>query len=129
MRLKIPRKWMYRCRDAGVPTLTTPGSTDARDARFSRIFDACGMHRRRNIIYILCERWQSRELEPLDAFWLHSTLCEKPLPAARRRDPRDSLPSVEKRSLERDGFLMRIALARFLYRGKVKVATLLIYIT
>lgn len=46
------------------------GSTDARGARFSRVFDACGMHRRRSIIYILCEHWQLRGLKLLDALWL-----------------------------------------------------------
>lgn len=55
MRLKILRKWMYRRPEYRFRRWRS-GSSDVRRARFSRIFDACGMRRRRNIIYILCKR-------------------------------------------------------------------------
>lgn len=66
-------------------------STDARDARFSRIFDACRMHRRRNIIYILCvgnhANWKPSMRFGCSASWeMH---------AAGKRCLHDSLPTVE----------------------------------
>lgn len=64
-------------------------------ARFSRIFDACGMHRRRNIIYILCERWQPRGLEPLDALWRCNASRETLLPPRKRGLHDARLPNVE----------------------------------
>lgn len=99
MRLKIPRKWMYRCRDAG-PDVDDAGVDGC--ARRSFLSDFRCMRNApeaKHYLHLMRTLAAPRIGTSRCVLAAEHTSWETP---AARRDLRDLLPTVEKRSLEWD---------------------------